>query len=89
MRQFWCAVVLVLVMCNLAAFAQDAPKAEIFAGVSYGNYELLPATSSFSNSNETISGSSSGRLGLVGWNGSVAVNLKPLVQLRDRLQRLL
>jgi len=62
-------------MCNLAVFAQDAPKAEIFAGFSYGNYELLPATSGFSNSNETISGSSSGRLGLFGWNGSVAVNM--------------
>jgi hypothetical protein len=65
----------VLAVCSLAVFAQDAPKAEIFAGFSYANYELLPATGSFSNSSETISGSSSGRLGLIGWNASVAVNM--------------
>jgi opacity protein-like surface antigen len=69
-------------VCNLAVLvfsvsvsAQDAPKAEIFAGFSYGNYELIPGTSSFTNPDETISGSSSARLGLYGWNGSVAVNV--------------
>jgi hypothetical protein len=69
-----CTVVVFLV-CNLTALAQDAPKAEIFAGFSYGNYELIPGTSSFSNGNETISGSPSARLGLFGWNGSVAANM--------------
>ncbi len=81
MRHFQCAAVLFAV-CNLSvlvfsvsAFAQDAPKAEIFAGFSYGNYELIPGSSSFSNPDETISGSSSARLGVYGWNGSVAVNM--------------
>ncbi len=81
MRHFPCAAVW-FVVCNLSVlvfsvlvFAQDAPKAEIFAGFSYGNYELIPGTSSFSNPDETISGSSAARLGLFGWNGSVAVNV--------------
>ena len=81
MRYFRCASVL-FVVCNLAVLvfsvpvlAEDAPKAEIFAGFSYGNYELIPGSSSFSNPDETISGSSSARLGLYGWNGSVAVNM--------------
>jgi len=81
MRHILCAAVW-LVVCNLSVlffsasvFAQDAPKAEIFAGFSYGNYELIPGSSSFSISDETISGSSSARLGLFGWNGSVAVNV--------------
>ena len=81
MRYFRCASVL-FVVCNLAVLvfsvsvsAQDAPKAEIFAGFSYGNYELIPGSSSFTNPDETISGSSSARLGLYGWNGSVAVNV--------------
>jgi len=81
MRHFLCAA-LWFVVCNLSVsvfsvsvLAQDAPKAEIFAGFSYGNYELIPGTSSFSISDETISGSSSARLGLFGWNGSVAVNM--------------
>lgn len=76
MRYFLCAAVW-FVVCNLSVlvFAQDAPKAEIFAGFSYGNYELIPGTSGFSIPDETISGSSSARLGLFGWNGSVAVNV--------------
>jgi hypothetical protein len=73
MRHFLSAVM--LFMCCLAVFAQDAPKAEVFAGFSYANYELLAPSASFSNSNETLSGNPSGRLGLFGWNGSVAVNL--------------
>jgi len=73
MRHFMCAVVFLI--CNLAVFAQDAPKAEIFAGFSYANYELIPGTSSFSNPEETISGSPSARLGLFGWDASVAVNM--------------
>lgn len=67
--------VVVLAVCNVSAFAQDAPKAEIFEGFSYANYELLPAAPSFSNASETISGNSSARLGLFGWNGSAAVNV--------------
>lgn len=81
MRHFLCAAVW-FVVCNLSVlvfsvlvFAQDAPKAEIFAGFSYGNYELIPGSSGFTISDETISGSSSARLGLFGWNGSVAVNV--------------
>ena len=73
MRHFLCAVV--FTMCNLAVFAQDAPKAEIFAGFSYANYELIQGTSGISNPDESISASSSARLGLFGWNGSVAVNM--------------
>jgi opacity protein-like surface antigen len=81
MRHFLCAAVLFLVsnlsvlVFSVSVFAQDAPKAEIFAGFSYGNYELIPGSSSFANPDETISGSSSVRLGLYGWNGSVAVNM--------------
>ena len=71
----WFLGVTLAVMCNLTAFAQNAPKAEIFGGFSYANYELLPAAASFSNSNETISGNPSGRLGLLGWNGSAAVDM--------------
>ena len=81
MRYFRCASVLFL-MCSLSVlvfsvsvFAQDTPKAEIFAGFSYGNYELIPGTPGFTDSLETSSGSSSARLGLFGWNGSVAVNV--------------
>lgn len=73
MRPFICVVA--LVVCNLAVFAQDAPKAEIFAGFSYANFELIPATSAFSSPTETITASPSGRLGTFGWDGSVAVNM--------------
>jgi opacity protein-like surface antigen len=75
MRRSLCVVV--FTMCAFAAFAQDAPKAEIFGGFSYGNYELLARTPSFSSSNETISGSPSARLSLFGWNGSIAVHVNP------------
>jgi hypothetical protein len=74
MRHFLLCAAIILIG-NLAVLAQDAPKAEVFAGFSYGNYELLPSTPSFSSSSETISGSPSARLGLFGWNGSVAVNV--------------
>jgi len=66
---------LLVVVCNLAVFAQNAPKAEIFAGYSYGNYELIPGSSSSVLDTSTISGTSSARLGLSGWNASVAVNM--------------
>jgi opacity protein-like surface antigen len=72
MRYFLCAVVF---LGNLTLFAQDAPKAEVFAGFSFANYELIGPAQAFSASNETISGSSAGRLTLFGWNGSVAVDM--------------
>jgi hypothetical protein len=65
-----------LVMSQLAS-AQEAPKAEFFAGYSYANYEVLAPAPAFSNSNETISGNPSGRLGTNGWNASVAADLTP------------
>jgi len=74
MRHLFCVVL--IIVCNLAVFAQDAPKTEIFAGYSYGNYELLPGSSSVVVDTTTVSGAPSGRLGLNGWNGSVAVNMK-------------
>jgi opacity protein-like surface antigen len=74
MRHLFCVVL--IIVCNLAVFAQDAPKTEIFAGYSYGNYELLPGSSSVVVDTTTVSGAPSGRLGLNGCNGSVAVNMK-------------
>jgi hypothetical protein len=64
-----------LLVCSLAVFAQDAPKTEIFAGYSYGNYELIPGSPSNVVGTSTISGASSARLGLSGWNAAVAVNM--------------
>jgi opacity protein-like surface antigen len=79
MWSHWFAAVfgISFVFSHPAVFAQDAPKAEIFAGYSYANYELLPAAPAFSNSNETISGNPSGRLGTNGWDASVAAKLTP------------
>jgi hypothetical protein len=68
----------VILLCNAAVFAQDAPRAQVFAGYSYGNYELLSSTSGIlvgPNAAVTGSSGSSLRLGLSGWNASVAVNL--------------
>ena len=73
MRHLFGAIL--VVACNLAVFAQNAQKAEIFAGYSYGNYELIPGSSSSVLGTSTISGVSSERLGLSGWNASVAVNV--------------
>jgi hypothetical protein len=74
MRHLFGAVL--VVVCSLAALAQDAPKAEIFAGFSYGNYELIPSSGSSSIAGVTIlSGAPSARLGLSGWDGSAAVNM--------------
>ncbi len=67
--------VVLVAVCNLAGFAQDAPKAEIFAGYSYGNYELISGSSSLLAATTTVSSAPSARLGLNGWNGSVAVNM--------------
>jgi len=73
MRRCWCG--LVMALSSVAMLGQDAAKVEIFGGFSYANYELLSAGSSFSNSNETVTGNPSGRLGLYGWNASVGVGL--------------
>jgi len=68
--------VILIVMGNLAAvLAQDTPKAEIFAGYSYGNYEMISGASSITASATTISRAPSARLGLSGWNGSIAANM--------------
>ena len=72
------AIIILILVCNLAASAQDTPKAEIFAGYSYGNYELFSTSPSalFSSiATTTISHSTSARLGLSGWNASVAVSM--------------
>jgi len=73
MRYFMAVVV--FAVWSLAIAAQEVPKAEIFAGYSYGNYELSSGSPSFVIDDETFSGSSSARLGLNGWNASVGVNL--------------
>lgn len=51
MRNF--AGVVLIAVCSLAVSAQDAPKAEVFAGLSYANYNLLAGSS------PTIAGSTS------------------------------
>jgi len=73
MRHFMSVVVLIL--CNVAVFAEDAPKAEIFGGFSYGNYELIAGESPSVIGTTTISGAPSARLGLFGWDGSVVANM--------------
>lgn len=64
-----------LAVCSLTVVAQNSPKAEIFAGYSYGNYEMIPGSSSSVVGSPNGFGASSARLGLNGWNASVAVNL--------------
>lgn len=75
-----CFAIALAAMFSLTCFAQDAPKAEIFAGYSYGNYELSAGAApvSISNSGITttmISGSPSARMGLSGWNSSATVDM--------------
>lgn len=72
--------IILAVMSSLTCFAQDAPKAEIFAGYSYGNYELSAGTAPISISNSGISttmvsGAPSARMGLSGWNSSATVDI--------------
>jgi hypothetical protein len=68
--------VILIVTCTLTTvLAQDVPKAEIFAGYSYGNYEMIAGASSISSAATTISSAPSARLGLSGWNASVAANM--------------
>lgn len=81
-----CAVV--LVAAGLPALAENTPKAEVFGGFSYANYELLRLTSntysvSTSSSPGSIVSTSSlvssipqtARMGLYGWDGSITANL--------------
>jgi hypothetical protein len=69
------STIVLFMLCNWAVFGQDTPKAEIFAGYSYGNYELfsVPSSTLTSNITTTVSSTSSARLGLNGWNSSAAV----------------
>lgn len=71
------STIVLFVLCSLAVLAQDTPKAEIFAGYSYGNYELFSVPSSIltSNTTTTVSNSSRARLGMSGWNSSAAVKM--------------
>jgi opacity protein-like surface antigen len=86
MRSFLCAAVLVAL--SIRAVAQSAPKAEIFGGFSYVNYEVL--STNLPSGNETLPVLGSGvvtvleptvsfnpRMNLFGWNGSVTANLLP------------
>ncbi len=59
----------------MAVFAQ-VPRVEIFAGYSYGNYDLIPGSSpSAVGAVPSLSGAPSARLWMGGWNGAVAVNI--------------
>src|SRR5579864_1665221 len=76
------SVIILAWVCSLAAFAQDAPKAEIFAGYSYGNYELFSASSNTLNFSlggtataSTLSNPPNARLGLSGWNAAAAASM--------------
>ena len=73
---------------SVPALAQSTPKAEIFGGFSYVNYEVISAT--LPGGTETLPVSGSGistlseptvnfnpRMNLFGWNGSVTANLLP------------
>jgi len=77
MRQI--ASAMIFIACGFSLYAQNVPKAEIFAGFSYADYELITLTEG-SGSNSTVTNSptttnSSARLGLLGWNGSVTANI--------------
>jgi hypothetical protein len=63
--------------CSIAVLGQDTPKAEIFAGYSYGNYEMFSTPSRILSSNlvTTVSNTPGARLGVMGWNGSLAVTM--------------
>ena len=66
----------IFVACNLAVFAQNAPRVEIFAGYSYGNYDLIPGSSpSAPMAVPLLSGAPSARLWMNGWNGAATVNI--------------
>ena len=69
--------IVLFTLCSLVVLGQDTSKAEIFAGYSYGNYELFSAPPSIltSNTTTTVSSTSSARLGMSGWNSSAAVKI--------------
>ncbi len=70
---------LVLFACSFTLFAQNTPKAEIFGGFSYANYELISITATNSSTSSTTTSltttTSSARLGLLGWNGSATADI--------------
>jgi hypothetical protein len=84
LRFFVCAAI--LAGLSLPAFAQSTPKAEIFGGFSYLNYEVISAN--LPSGTETLPTSGNPvtsittvnftpRMNLFGWNGSVTANLLP------------
>ncbi|HEY1649966.1 MAG TPA: hypothetical protein VGF96_18425 [Terracidiphilus sp.] len=84
MRFFVCAAVLAVL--SLPALAQSTPKAEIFGGFSYLNYEVisvnlpsgiqtLPSTGVLATPVPTVNFNP--RMNLFGWNGSVTADLLP------------
>lgn len=72
---------LALIACSVTVLAQSTPKAEIFGGLSYANYELISVTGSSSSSSGSTfvstgpTAGSSARLGLLGWNGAATVDI--------------
>jgi hypothetical protein len=84
MRIFVCAVVLAAL--NLPSVAQSTPKAEIFGGFSYLNYEVISANLPTGTQTLPVSGpvpipvqtiNFTSRMNLFGFNGSVTANLLP------------
>jgi len=74
MRNF--AAVVLIALCSQVMSAQDATKAEVFGGLSYANYSLLAAGSAVGGTSIVTSATyGSGRLSLLGWNGSVTASI--------------
>jgi len=71
-----------LLVASLAAPAQFAPKAEIYGGFSYANYELFSESAavsagSSSTTSSSVTTTNNARMGLVGWNAAVTAGLSP------------
>jgi hypothetical protein len=83
MRSFMCAAVLAAL--SLPTWAQSTPKAEVFGGFSYLNYEVISAdlpmgietVPSSGTPTVTQTGRFTPRMNLLGWNGSVTANILP------------
>jgi hypothetical protein len=84
MRFFVCAAVVAAL--SLPCLAQSTPKAEVFGGFSYLNYEVISAN--LPTGTQTVPSSGllptvvqtvnfTPRMNLFGWNGSVTANLLP------------